>query len=496
MKCAHARNALNIFSKEKVVFVSKYSLSFKSAADILKYIAEHEVQFIDFSFTDIHGAWRHTTQHASGFNKAMIDKGIIFDGSSVPGWREIHESDMILKPDIGRSTYDPFAAQKTIKIICDVYDPRTNTPYVRDPRSIAKAAEKYLTKSSVADTAFIGPELEFFVFEDAKVNIESNHVSYHLDGEEGPYNKGRDYPTGNMGHRAASKASYFSESPIDNLSDIRSEMLTVIETMGVAVEKHHHEVAPSQCEVGITYSSLLRSADNLQICKHAVRNVAHSYGKTATFMAKPLNEENGSGLHMHLSLWKSGKPLFGGAAYANLSETALYFIGGVLKHARALNAFTNPTTNSYKRLVRGYEAPTYNTYSESNRSAACRIPYVHSNKESRAEFRFPDPTTNPYLCFAAVLMAGLDGIENKMHPGDATDKDIYQVPGNEVDKTSCLCSSLEESLHALKNDCDFLLKGDVFTKDFIDAYTALKNIEIARLKETVHPVEIDMYYSS
>lgn len=476
--------------------MSKYSISFKSAAELIKYIEEQDVQFIDFSFTDIRGRWHHTTQHASSFNKTHISKGIVFDASSVPGWRKIHESDMILKPDISRSTYDPFAAQKTIKIICDIVDPQTNAPYNRDPRSIAKAAEKYLAKSGVADSAYMGPELEFFVFDDAKVNIESNHVSYHLDGEEGPYNKGRNYPTGNMGHRTNPKDSYFSESPLDNLSDIRSEMLTVIETMGVSVEKHHHEVAPSQCEVGINYDSLLRSADNLQLCKHAVRNVAHSYGKSATFMAKPLNNESGSGLHVHLSLWKSGKPLFGGSAYANLSETALYFIGGVLKHARTLNAFANPTTNSYKRLVSGYEAPVYIAYSASNRSAACRIPHVNSNKESRVEFRFPDPTANPYLAFSALLMAGLDGIENKMHPGDATDKDLYQISGNEISSTSHLCSSLQDGLNELQNNHEFLLKGDVFNKDFIDAYIALKTTEVERLKEVVHPIEVDMYYSS
>ncbi|PCI96722.1 MAG: type I glutamate--ammonia ligase [Alphaproteobacteria bacterium] len=475
--------------------MNKYALSFKSPAEILKYIEEQDIQFIDLNFTDIRGKWQHTTQHASAFTKELIDDGACFDGSSIAGWCDIQKSDMIIKPDISRVTYDPFAAQKTIKIFCDIYEPTSKKPYSRDPRSVAKAAEAYLKKSKLGDTAYFGPEPEFFIFDDVRVHTDTNHVSYMLDSEEGAYNKGRDYPTGNMGHRPPPKGGYFPESPVDSLSDIRAEMLTVIESMGVSVEKHHHEVAPAQCELGIKFASLLETADNVQLYKHAVHNVAHSYGKSATFMPKPINDDNGSGMHVHQSLWKSGKPLFAGKSYANLSETALYYIGGILKHARALNAFTNPTTNSYKRLVAGFEAPVSLTYSALNRSAACRIPHTNAPKERRIEARFPDPLANPYLAFSAMLMAGLDGIENKIHPGDAADKDLYTVSSEEQLKVPKLCGSLKEALIALESDHDFLLKGDVFTRDLIDAFIDLKIQEIAKYEAMVHPVEVDMYYS-
>ncbi len=475
--------------------MSAYKLSFKSPADILKYIEENDVQFIDFNFTDLRGKWQHTAQHVSAFDKDIIEEGIAFDASSISGWRAINESDMLLKPDLNRVTYDPFAAQKTIKIFCDVYDPATNAPYNRDPRYVAKAAEKYLKKSGLGDTAYFGPEPEFFVFDDVKVNVKSNHVSYELDSEEGPYNAGRDYPTGNMGHRPGVKGGYFPDSPVDSLSDIRAEMLTVVESMGVSVEKHHHEVAPSQCELGIKFATLVESADNIQIYKHAVHNVAHSYGKTATFMPKPINGDNGSGMHVHQSVWKSGKPIFAGNSYADLSEDAIYYIGGIMKHARALNAFTNPSTNSYKRLVPGYEAPVLLAYSAKNRSAACRIPYTGSPKGRRIEIRFPDPSANPYLAFSAMLMAGLDGIENKIHPGDAMDQDLYELNAEETAKIPHVCASLRQALDALKNDHDFLLKGDVFTKDLILGYIALKEQEITRYETTTHPIELEMYYS-
>ncbi len=475
--------------------MSKYKLSFKSPADILKYVDEQDVQFIDFNFTDIRGKWQHTAQHVSTFDKDLINNGIAFDGSSIAGWQEIHESDMILKPDITRVTYDPFAAQKTIKIFCDVYDPATNQPYKLDPRSIAKSAQNYLKKSGIGDTAYFGPEPEFFIFDDVKVSTESNHVAYHLDSEEGPYNKGREYPTGNMGHRPCVKGGYFPESPVDSLSDIRAETVSVIESMGVSVEKHHHEVAPSQCEIGVRFAELLESADNVQLYKHAVHNVAHSYGKTATFMPKPINGDNGSGMHVHQSIWKSGKPLFAGKEYAELSENALYYIGGILKHARALNAFTNPTTNSYKRLVPGYEAPTLLAYSARNRSAACRIPLANGPAAKRIEIRFPDPLANPYLAFSAMLMAGLDGVENKIHPGNAIDKNLYDLPQEEIDAIPNVCSSLRQSLEALQNNHDFLLKGDVFSKALIDSFIALKTEELERYETTTHPVEVDMYYS-
>ena len=456
---------------------------------------EQDVQFIDFNFTDMRGKWQHTAQHVSTFDKDLIANGIAFDGSSIAGWKAINESDMLLKPDISRVTYDPFAAQKTIKIFCDVYDPQTQQPYTRDPRSIAKAAQNYLKKSGVGDTAYFGPEPEFFVFDDVRVTNDINHVSYHLDSEEGPYNSGREYPTGNTGHRPGIKGGYFPESPVDSLSDIRAEMLSVLESMGVSVEKHHHEVAPSQCELGIRFATLIESADNVQLYKHAVHNVAHSYGKTATFMPKPINKDNGSGMHVHQSIWKSSKPLFAGKEYADLSETALYYIGGILKHARALNAFTNPTTNSYKRLVPGYEAPVLLTYSARNRSAACRIPHSDSAPARRIEIRFPDPLANPYLSFAAMLMAGLDGIENKIHPGSASDLDLYALPPEELAKIPNVCSSLRQALDALRNDHGFLTKGNVFTTDMIESFITLKEAEIERYETTTHPVEVDMYYS-
>ena len=476
--------------------MSKYKLSFKNPAEILKYIDDQGVQFIDFNFTDIRGKWQHTAQHVSTFDKDMIADGIAFDGSSIAGWQAINESDMLLKPDIKRVTYDPFAAQKTIKIFCDVYDPKTNTPYKLDPRTIARAAENYLKKSGVGDAAYFGPEPEFFIFDDVRVTTEANHVAYHLDGEEGPYNKNKEYPTGNMGHRPSSKGGYFPESPVDSLSDIRAEMLSVLESMGVDVEKHHHEVAPSQCELGIKFASLVESADNVQLYKHAVHNVAHSYGKTATFMPKPINQDNGSGMHVHQSVWKSGKPVFAGKQYADLSENALYYIGGILKHARTLNAFTNPSTNSYKRLVPGYESPVLLAYSARNRSASCRIPHASSPNGKRIETRFPDPMANPYLAFAALLMAGIDGIENKIHPGNAMDQDLYKLPKEEADAIPTVCSSLRQALTALKENHDFLLKGDVFSEELIASFIELKTEELERYETTTHPVEVDMYYSS
>ena len=476
--------------------MNKYALSFKSTAEIIKYIDEQEIQFIDLNFTDIRGKWQHTTQHASAFTKDLIDNGTSFDSSSIHGWDDIQKSNMIVKPDISRATYDPFAAQKTIKIFCDIHDTIAGKPHDRDPRSIAKAAESYLKKSKLGDTSYFGPEPEFFIFDDVRVQTQNNHVSYMVDSEEGDYNKGRNYPTGNMGHRPTIKSGYLSESPVDSLSDIRAEMLSVIESMGVGVENHHHEVAPSQCELGIKFASLLESADNIQLYKHAVHNVAHSYGKSATFMPKPINGDNGSGMHVHQSLWKSGKPLFAGKGYANLSETALYYIGGILKHARALNAFTNPTTNSYKRIVSGSEVPLSLTYSASNRFAACRIPNTNTPKEQRVEVRFPDAMANPYLAFSAMLMAGIDGIENKIHPGDSSENDSHLPSDEDKSNTQNICISLKDALQALNSDHEFLLKGDVFTRDIIDSFIKLKTQEIQKYEGMTHPIEVDMYYSS
>lgn len=475
--------------------MNKYSLSFKTAADLIKYCTENEVQFVDCNFTDIRGVWHHITQHISSLDKDLIEEGLCIDGSSIAGWSGIENSDIIIRPDIRRVTYDPFSAQKTIKIFCDVLETETKSAYARDPRSVAKAAEQYMQKSGLADTAYFGPEVEFFVFDDVRINLDAHHMGYRIDSEESPNNAGREYPTGNMGHRPAPKRGYLPEGPVDSLSDIRAEMLTVLESMGVNVEKHHHEVAPAQCELGIRFASLLDAADNIQLYKHVVHNVANSYGKTATFMPKPIFGDNGSGMHVHQSLWKAGKPLFAGFDYAKLSETALFYIGGIMKHARALNAFTNPTTNSYKRLVPGFEAPVLLAYSAANRSAACRIPFADSPKGKRVEMRFPDPLANPYLAFAAMLMAGLDGIENKIHPGNAIDKNLYALPVDEQAMIPRVCSTLREALNALHDDHAFLLKGDVFTSDLIASYITLKTEEADRVDSTPHPVEFSMYYS-
>jgi glutamine synthetase len=476
--------------------VSSQLLKFKNNTELLKFIDENEIQFVDLNFTDLRGKLQHTTQHVSAFNDDLLEEGSFFDGSSIAGWKDIHESDMVMKPDIKKVCMDPFAAQKTIKIFCDIHEASDGRPYDCDPRFVAKKAEAHLKKTKIGDATYFGPEAEFFIFEDVKINTAPNKVGFEVDSEEGPYNSGRSYETGNMGHRPKPKGGYFPESPVDSLSDIRGEMVTVMESMGLAVEKHHHEVAPSQCEIGILYSTLTDCADNMQIYKHVVHNVANSYGKSATFMPKPIFGDNGSGMHCHQSIWKAGKPLFAGKSYAGLSEDCLYYIGGILKHARALNAFTNPSTNSYKRLVPGYEAPVLLAYSANNRSAACRIPHSTSPSGKRIEVRFPDATANPYLAFAAMLMAGLDGIENKIHPGEAMDKDLYELPQDEIDAIPNVCSSLRKAIEALQENHDFLLKGDVFTKDCIDSYIKLKLEELDIYETMTHPVEYYLYYSS
>lgn len=472
------------------------TLSFKSSNEFLKFLKDEDVQYIDMNFTDIRGKWQHTTEHVGAFDAAKIEKGIYFDGSSIAGWKDINESDMNLRPDITKVCMDPFAAQKTVKVFCDVYEPSTEEPYDCDPRYVAAQAEKFLAKTGIGDTSYFGPEAEFFVFEDVHVHNDQNRVGYHIDSVEGPYNSGRAYQDGNMGHRPPPKGGYFPESPVDTLSDIRGEMVTVMQSMGLDVEKHHHEVAPSQCEIGYKFSTLLDSADNLQIYKHVVHNVAHSYGKTATFLPKPIMGDNGSGMHVHQSLWKGGKPLFAGKNYADLSETAIYYIGGIIKHARALNAFTNPATNSYKRLVPGYEAPVLLAYSARNRSASCRIPMAEGPKAKRVEVRFPDACANPYLAFAAMLMAGIDGIENKIHPGDAMDKNLYDLPKDELASIPTVCRTLREALEALDDDRDFLTKGNVFSDTLIDSFMTLKYEEVERYETATHPIEYLMYYSS
>jgi len=489
------RDYLASHSQNKETFKTMTSHSFKKDTVFLKFIKDNDIQFIDMNFTDMRGKWQHTAEHISAFDANKIKEGIFFDGSSIAGWKDINESDMILRPDLSKTCLDPFAAQKTIKVFCDVIEPATGKPYERDPRHIAKSAEAYLKSSGLGDVAYFGPEAEFFIFDDVKVHNSPNKIGFEIDSEESPENSGKDYATGNMGHRPKVKGGYFPESPIDSASDIRGEMVTVMQSMGVGVEKHHHEVAPSQNEIGIVYSTLTDAADNIQLYKHVVHNVANSYGKSATFLPKPVVGDNGSGMHCHQSIWKAGAPQFSGNAYAGLSETALYYIGGIIKHAKSLNALTNASTNSYKRLVPGYEAPVLLAYSARNRSASCRIPHASSPNAKRVEIRFPDATANPYLAFAAQLMAGLDGIENKIHPGDAMEADLYELGEDELSKIPTVAGSLREALECLKEDHDYLLKGDVFTKDTIDAYIKLKMQEVELYETTTHPIEYLMYYS-
>lgn len=463
--------------------------------NIFDLIKETDAQYVDLRFTDAKGKMQHTSQHISTINEETLAEGFMFDGSSIAGWKTINESDMTLMPDLNTATVDPFSAQTTIAVFCDVLEPATGQPYSRDPRSIAKNAEKYMNATGIADKVYFGPEAEFFVFDDVRFKVDMNRSFFEIDSEEGPYNSGRDYHEGNLGHRPTVKGGYFPVGPVDSCNDLRAEMVSTLEEVGIAVEKHHHEVAPSQHELGIKFDTMVNSADAMQLYKYVVHNVAHSYGKTATFMPKPVFGDNGSGMHCHQSLWKDGKPLFAGNGYADLSETALYYIGGIIKHARALNAFTNPTTNSYKRLVPGYEAPVLLAYSARNRSASCRIPFVASPNGKRVEVRFPDPSANPYLAYSAMLMAGLDGVKNKIDPGEAMDKNLYDLPPEMLQNIPTVSRSLREALEALDADREFLMKGDVFTKDFIDGYIGLKMQEAEAFETAPHPIEYSMYYS-
>ncbi len=466
------------------------------ATTVLKMLADNEINYVDLRFTDPKGKMHHVTQHVSTVDEEALAEGFMFDGSSIEGWKAINESDMTLMPDLSRFYIDPFFAQPTLVLFCDVLEPATGEPYNRDPRSTAKAALAHMAAANIADTAFFGPEAEFFIFDDVKIDVSMNRGLYELDNIEGPYNSARNYEEGNLGHRPAVKGGYFPVPPVDSCQDIRTEMLAVMEEIGIPVEKHHHEVAPSQHELGTRFGTLLETADNMQLYKYVVHNVAHAYGVSATFMPKPIAGDNGSGMHVHQSLWQNGKPLFAGNGYADLSEMALHYIGGIIKHAKSLNAFTNPSTNSYKRLVPGYEAPVLLAYSSRNRSASCRIPYVNNPKGKRVEVRFPDAMANPYLAFSAMLMAGLDGIRNKIHPGEAMDKDLYDLPAEELKDIPTVCASLREALDALDADREYLTQGDVFTNDQIDSYIAIKMEEVVRFDQTPHPIEFQMYYST
>ena len=466
-----------------------------SAKDILALIKENDAQFVDFRFTDPRGKWQHTTYIADKVDAATFEDGIMFDGSSIAGWKSINESDMILMPDTTTAFMDPFTAQPTVVITCDIIEPSSGQAYARDPRTTAKKAEAYLKYTGIGDTAYFGPELEFFMFDSVQFETGMFGASYKIDSEENPNNSNRDYAHGNLGHRPGVKGGYFPVAPVDSAQDIRGEMLTTLKEVGITPVLHHHEVAPSQHELGFDFSTLTFTADNVQKYKYVIHNVAHTYGKTVTFMPKPVYGDNGSGMHVHQSIWKDGKPLFAGNGYADLSETCLYYIGGIIKHAKALNAITNASTNSYKRLVPGYEAPVLLAYSSRNRSASIRIPYVASPKAKRIETRFPDSTANPYLCFSALLMAGLDGIENKIHPGEAMDKNLYDLPPEELKDIPTVAGSLREACEALDKDRAFLKKGDVFSDDQIDSLIALKMEEIQKWEMAPSPVEFQLYYS-
>ncbi|MEC9249488.1 MAG: type I glutamate--ammonia ligase [Pseudomonadota bacterium] len=462
---------------------------------IIKKLNDEEINYVDLRFTDPRGKLQHVTFDKSQVDEDFFEDGIMFDGSSIGGWKAINESDMVLKPDTSYTTIDPFYQQPTMVMFCDILEPGSGESYNRDPRTTAKKAEAFLKSSGIGDTAYFGPEAEFFVFDDVRISTEQNDTSYKLDSEEGPYNSNRKYEGGNIGHRPGPKGGYFPVNPVDSGQDMRTEMLEVMTELGLEPEKHHHEVAPSQHELGMKFSTLTTMADRMQLYKYTVHMVAHAYGKTATFMPKPVWNDNGTGMHVHQSIWKDGKPLFAGDRYADLSDNCLYYIGGIIKHARAINAFANASTNSYKRLVPGFEAPVLLAYSARNRSASIRIPYVSSPNGKRLETRFPDPAGNPYLTFTALMMAGLDGIENRIDPGDPMDKDLYDLPAEELKDIPTVCRSLREALESLDADRDFLKKGGVMDDDQIDAYIDLKMEEVERFEMHPHPVEFDMYYS-
>ena len=468
-----------------------------SPKEVMSLMQEHDVRFVDFRFTDTRGKEQHVSVPAGIIDEDIFEDGKMFDGSSIAGWKGINESDMILMPDPATAVLDPFYTDATLQLRCDIIEPSTMQPYGRDARSTAKKAEAYLRSTGIADTAYFGPEPEFFVFDSARWSDQVNACMYEVDSDEGSWNTGRDsLEEPNIGHRPPSKGGYFPVPPVDSLQDIRSAMCETLGEMGVEVEVHHHEVATGgQNEIGTRFDSLVRRADMNQILKYVVLNVAHNFGKTATFMPKPLVGDNGNGMHVHQSLSKDGKNLFAGDGVGGLSELALHYVGGILKHARALNAFANGSTNSYKRLVPGFEAPVLLAYSARNRSAAIRIPFVSNPKQRRIEVRFGDASGNPYFTFAAMLMAGLDGIRNKIDPGAPVDKDLYDLPPEEEAGLPHVCHSLDQALDALDQGRDFLKAGDVFNDDAIDAYIELKREEVTRLRAATHPVEFDMYYS-
>jgi glutamine synthetase len=459
-------------------------------------IHDHKIEFVDLRFADMRGVQHHVTFPKSIVDDSLFEDGKMFDGSSIGGWRGIQNSDMVLLPDASTAFVDPFTADPTLVLICDVLDPATMQAYSRDPRGVAKRAEAYLKSSGIAEQGFFGPEPEFFIFDSVRFSNEMGHTFFQIDSQEAHWNSSRDYAGGNSGYRPMVKGGYFPVAPLDSLHDLRAEMCKTLEQVGIEVEVHHHEVANAgQCEIGTKFNSLTKKADDLMTMKYIIKNVAHRNGKTVTFMPKPIVGDNGSGMHVHMSLAKGGVNLFSGDGYGGLSQTALWFIGGIFKHARAINAFSNSTTNSYKRLVPGYEAPVMLAYSASNRSASCRIPYVSNPKARRVEMRFPDPMNSGYLIFAALLMAGLDGIKHQMDPGAPSDKDLYDLPPEEEKNFPTVCHSLDQALEALDADREFLKAGGVFTDDFIDAYIGLKMKEVTAFRAATHPLEYQMYYT-
>ncbi|HHB1592909.1 MAG: glutamate--ammonia ligase [Pseudomonadota bacterium] len=467
-----------------------------SVENVLSLIQENEVKFVDLRFTDTKGKEQHISIPAHQIDADFFEEGKMFDGSSVAGWKGINESDMVMMPDASSAVLDPFTEDATLNIRCDILEPATMQGYDRDPRSIAKRAEDFMRSTGIADTVLIGPEPEFFLFDDVKFATDMSGSFFKIDDVEAAWNTGSDYEEGNKGHRPGVKGGYFPVAPVDSSQDIRSAMCLVMEEMGLVVEAHHHEVATAgQNEIATRFNTLTTKADEIQIYKYVVHNVAHAFGKTATFMPKPLVGDNGSGMHVHQSLAKDGVNLFAGDKYGGLSETALYYIGGIIKHARAINAFANPATNSYKRLVPGFEAPVMLAYSARNRSASIRIPVVPSPKARRIEVRFGDPAANPYLAFAAMLMAGLDGIKNKIHPGEAMDKDLYDLPAEEAAEIPTVAYSLKDALEELDADREFLTAGGVFSDDFIDSYIGLKSQDVEKVNMTTHPLEFELYYS-
>jgi glutamine synthetase len=465
-------------------------------AEVLTLLKEKEAKFVDLRFTDTRGKEQHLTIPAKTVDAGFFEDGKMFDGSSIAGWKGIQESDMVLMPDAASAVLDPFLEDTTVNIRCDVYEPSTMQGYTRCPRMTAKRAEEYLKSTGIADQAFFGPENEFFIFDDVRYGADMNGCFYKIDSDEGAWNSRKEYENGNTGHRPGIKGGYFPVPPVDSQQDIRSAMCLALEEMGLEVEVHHHEVATAgQGEIGVKFGHLVQKADQVQILKYVVHNVAHGFGKTSTFMPKPLVGDNGNGMHVHQSLAKGGKNLFTGDGYGGLSQTALWYIGGILKHAKAINALTNPSTNSYKRLVPGFEAPVMLAYSARNRSASIRIPFIANPKGRRIEVRFPDSTANPYFAFAAMMMAGLDGIQNKINPGEPMDKDLYDLEPEEDAKIPKVCFSLEQALEALDKDRGFLKAGNVFSDDLIDAYIGLKMAEVTRIRMATHPIELELYYS-